>query len=158
MGFLSEAITASDPVVTSAFTECIILATISGRALLHRHQSVAETMYDNATDAFWHRHQWINALLHQRIEVLSLKYPSTSQHANPMLLFTGMAAQMTVLHLYTTMKSTVHATDNRGVMAECERCAWIAVTEIVNLTKILTQFSAFRVSLVQFDKFSCSAI
>ena len=146
MSFLSEAITGGDPTVTSAFTECIILATISGRALSHRHQSIVENMYVNATDAFWERHQWINAILTQRIDILSQRYPSTSQHVDPMLLFTCMIAQMTVLYLYITMRSAVHMSDNRGVIAEYERCASVAVGEVTNLTKILTQFSPIKVS------------
>ena len=147
MGFLSEAITASDPTVTSAFTECIILATISGRALSHRHQSIVENMYVNATEDFWQRHQWISSILTQRTEILSLKYPSTSQHVDPMLLFTSMAAQMTVLYLCNTLKTATPVTDgNRALIAEYDRSCSVAVQEMINLTQKLTQFNCFKVS------------
>lgn len=130
----------------SPFTECIILATISGRALSHRHQSLVENIYVNASQDFWDRHQWINAILTQRMQILSLKYPPASQHVDPMLLFTSMVAQTTVLYLYKTMECVTPATDeNRAVMMEYQRCSLMAAQEIVNLTKTLAQLSCFKV-------------
>ena len=79
------------------------------------------------------------------MQILSLKYPPASQHVDPMLLFTSMMAQTTVLYLYKTMERVALATDeNRTVMMEYERCSLMAAQEIVNLTKTLTQLSYFK--------------
>ena len=145
MAFLSEAITANDQSATSPFTECIILATISGRALSHRQQSLVENVYVNASQDFWDRHEWINAILMQRMQMLSYRYPSASLHANPLLLFTNMVAQTTVLYLYETMKRVISVTDeNRTIMTEYETCALMAAQEIVSLAKTLAQLSCFK--------------
>ncbi len=145
MGFLSEAITANDQSAMSPFTECIILATISGRALSHRHRSLVENIYVNVSQDFWDRHQWIDAILTQRIQILSLKYPPASQHVDPMLLFTSMVAQTTVLYLYKIMECVTPATEeNRAVKMEYGRCSLMAAQEIVNLTKTLAQLSCFK--------------
>ena len=104
-------------------------------------------MYISATEDFWQRHQWINSTLAQRIKILAMKYPSTSQNVDPMLLFTSLTAQMTVLYLCKTMKTATPLIDgSRAVIAEYERSCSVAVQEIVNLTKQLTQFSCFKVS------------
>ena len=148
MGFLSEAITAAADDHQSAmspFTECIILATISGRALLHQHQSLVENIYANQSQDFWDRHEWISAILTKRMQILSLKYPHASQHADPMLLFTSMVAQATVLYLYKVMEGVTPATaKNRALMMEYERCSFVAAQEIVYLTKTLAQLSCFK--------------
>ena len=149
MGFLSEMITTDDQSPMSPFMECIILATISGRALCHRHQSSVENLYVNVSQDFWSRHQWINAILMQRMRILALKYPPASYHADPMLLFTNMMAQTTVLYLYKTMECVTPVTDeNRAAIVDYERCSLLAAQEIVNLTKELTQLSCFKVRVL----------
>lgn len=145
MGFLSEAITADDQSAMSPFTECIILVTISGRALSHQHQSSVENIYVNVSQDFWDRHQWINATLTQRMQMLLLKYPPASQHVDPMLLFMSMMAQSTVLYLHKIMECVTPLTDeNRAVMMESERCSFMAAQEMVSLTKTLPQLSYFK--------------
>lgn len=152
MGFLSEAITAADDQsAMSPFTECIILATISGRALSHRHQSLVENIYVNESQDFWDRHEWISAILTQRMQILSLKYPHASQHVDPMLLFTSMVAQTTVLYLYKPMKGVTPATaENRAAMMEYERRSLVAAQEIVYLTKAFAQLSCFKARPLNF--------
>ncbi|KAA6409142.1 MAG: transcriptional regulatory [Lasallia pustulata] len=146
MGFLSEAITANDQSAMSPFTECTILATISGRALSHRHQSLVENIYVDASQDFWERHQWINATLTDRMQIMSHKYPPALQHVDSMLLFTSMMAQAAVLYLYKIMMRVTPATEeNQAVMMEYQTRSLIAAQEIANLSKILPQLSRFKV-------------
>lgn len=145
MGFLSEAITANDQSAMSPFTECTILATISGRALSHRHQSLVENIYVDASQDFWERHQWINATLTDRMQIMSHKYPPALQHVDSMLLFTSMMAQAAVLYLYKIMMRVTPATEeNQAVMMEYQTRSLIAAQEIANLSKILPQLSRFK--------------
>ena len=149
MGFLSEAITADDQcTMSSPFAECIIFATIIGRALCHRHQSLVENIYASVCQDFWQRHQWISTTLLQRMQNLSNNYAPASQQTDPMLLFTNMVAQTTVLYLYNTMRSvTPGTTDNRTVLAEYQRCSLAAAHEMVTLTKTLARLGCFKARL-----------
>ena len=150
MGFLSEAITADDQCAMSPFAELIICATISGRALSHRHQSSVENIYvenvcTNAYQDFWNRHQWISTTLMQRIHILSNNYVPASQQTDPMLLFTNMLAQTTVLYLYNMMRFvTPGAIENRAVCMDYQRCSLAAVEEMVTLTKTLARLGCFK--------------
>lgn len=147
MGFLSEVITSVDQTAFSPFTESIILATICGRALSHRQQSVVEHVYSNVPQHFWDRHEWLDTILKTRTKILRMNYPPPSQHADCMLLFTSMVAQMTVLYLCKVMVSMSWETDEyRSAIAEFKHRSLQAAQEIVNLTRSLSHLSYFKVS------------
>lgn len=146
MGFLSEAITSVNQTVFSPFTESIILATICGRALSHRQQSAVEHVYSNVPQHFWDRHEWLDTTLKTRVDILLMNYPSASQSADCMLLFTNMVAQTTVLYLCKVMESMSWETDEyRSAMAEFKQRSLVAAQEIVNLTRSLSHLSYFKV-------------
>ncbi|KAI0840337.1 fungal-specific transcription factor domain-containing protein [Hypoxylon sp. FL0890] len=145
-GFLPEAISARDAIVTSTFTESIVVATVIGRALSHRQQSMMDNMYLNESRDFWERQEWINATLVQRMEVFSLNYPMAVQEADPMLLFIGMMWRTTVLYMYQLVKAVIHPTDEkRSVLADYTRQSTMAAKEIVSLTNKLSQLNSFKV-------------
>ncbi|OTB07892.1 hypothetical protein M426DRAFT_265915 [Hypoxylon sp. CI-4A] len=145
-GFLSETIGARDAIAASPFKECIVMATVVGRALSHRQQSVVDNMYLNESEDFWDRHQWINSVLVQRMDVFSLNYPAAVQEADPMLLFISMMWRTTVLYMYQLVKSVVHPTDEkRSALADYTRQSTIAAKDIVSLTKKLSQLNSFKV-------------
>jgi hypothetical protein len=146
MGFLTEVIISADTAVTSTFTECIIVATISGRALSHRHQCSVGNIHFNATEDFWSRHKWIDAILTQRMELFSLNYPTAAQQADPMLLFVGMMWWTIILYLYQTMEYMVHPIDDkRPEVMEYMGRSTIAAQEIVTLSKTLSQLNCLKV-------------
>ena len=146
MGFLSEAITSIDQAGASPFTESIILATICGRALSHRQQSVVEHVYSNVPQHFWERHEWLYSMLKMRCDNLLLNYPSAMQHADCMLLFTNMMAQTTVLYLCKVIESMPWETDEyRSTIFEFKQNSLLAAQEIVNLTRSLPHLSYFKV-------------
>ena len=89
-----------DPTAQSPFAECIVLATICGRALLHKHCASVERVYGHVSQDFWDRHHWIDNILTQRIKILTLKYPPASQNIDPMLIFTELVANTAILFLY----------------------------------------------------------
>ncbi|KAI0382683.1 hypothetical protein F5Y04DRAFT_287732 [Hypomontagnella monticulosa] len=146
-GYLSEAIAARDAIPTSTFAECIIVSTVIGRALSHRQQSTVDNIYLNESREFWERHEWINNVLIQRMDIFSLNYPTAVQEADPMLLFISMMWRTTVLYMYQLIKSMIHPTDEKrsSVLADYTRQSTIAAKEIVNLTNKLSQLNSLKV-------------
>ena len=105
MRSLSEVVTLMDLTRASPFTESIILATICGRTLYHRQQSVVEHVYSHVPQQVWERHEWLYTILKTRHHNLLLQYPLEMQHTNCMLLFTNMMAQSTILYLCRVIES-----------------------------------------------------
>ena len=147
--FLSDVILAQDPGIKDSFTEFIIMATICGRALSHRHQSMAWMMYSDPMKAFWDRHQQINAALAPRIAALSLNNPPVTAHTDPILLFSHAMAQTMMLYVYRLMGEVLPVLDetNQAMVDECARSFYVALVEVVSLTKTLSQMSCFKVRL-----------
>ncbi|KMU87076.1 hypothetical protein CIHG_05016 [Coccidioides immitis H538.4] len=146
MGFLSEAIAATEPIAPSTFIECIIMATISGRALAHRHQFLVDNIYLNTREDFWDHHHWINSILTRKMDIFTSEYPLRIQQTDPMLLFISMMWRTTVLHLCQTMEHAIPLTDEkRPVVVEYMGLSSIAAQEIADLTKNISQLNRFKV-------------
>uniref|UniRef100_A0A093XK13 Regulatory protein CAT8 n=1 Tax=Talaromyces marneffei PM1 TaxID=1077442 RepID=A0A093XK13_TALMA len=146
MGFLSEEITATTPTVMSPFAECIILATICGRALLHKHCASVERVYGHTSQDFWDRHHWINNILTQRITMLTMKYPPASQHIDPMLIFTEMVANTAILFLYKIIELMPCQTPSSSAnVIEYKQRAVKAAGEIVTITRALSLFTQAKI-------------
>ncbi|KAI1654624.1 fungal-specific transcription factor domain-containing protein [Daldinia decipiens] len=144
--FLSEAITAMDAKCTSAFAECIVVATVVGRALNHGQQSVVDNMYIHESQGFWEQHEWINSTVVQRMDMFNQNCPTAAQEADPMLLFISMMWRTTVLYMYQLIKLVIHPSDEkRSVLADYTRQSTTAAKEIVNLTNKLSQLNSFKV-------------
>lgn len=149
MGFLSEEITATTPTVMSPFAECIVLATICGRALLHKHCASVERVYGHTSQDFWDRHHWINNILTQRITMLTMKYPPASQHIDPMLIFTEMVANTAILFLYKIIELMPCQTPTSSAnVIEYKQRATKAAGEIVSITRALSLFTQAKVCLL----------
>lgn len=149
MGFLSEVIADHDHTIRSSLTESIIWATICGRSMSHRQQSTVERVYGNVSQDFWDRHHWLDAIITQRMHILLLRYPSVSEHVDPLLLFTNMVAHTTVLHLYETIESMSWETDKyQYIITEYGQRSAVAAREIVILAKALSPLSYFKASLL----------
>lgn len=148
MGFLSEEITATTPTVMSPFAECIVLATICGRALLHKHCASVERVYGHTSQDFWDRHHWIDNILTQRITMLTMKYPPASQHIDPMLIFTEMVANTAILFLYKIIELMPCQTPTTSAnVIEYKQRAVKAAGEIVSITRALSLFTQAKVYL-----------
>jgi hypothetical protein len=125
----------------SSFSECIILATICGRALSHRQKVTIEQINGDFVDEFWTRHQWLHEMLNHRIQVLS-----TSTQVDPMLIFATIVAQTLVLFLHSVLESITWKTGEHllGIL-EYERLCVMAAHEVVNLVKLQGQLGYFKV-------------
>nr|AGN71605.1 putative citrinin biosynthesis transcriptional activator CtnR [Monascus pilosus] len=145
-GFLSETITQEDTGALFSFTECIIIATVCGRSLSHGQKLEVERVYGDVSPDFWQRHQWLDAIVKKRIEILSLRCASAAEVVDPLLLFTYMMAQTTVLYLCKLVKSVTWETDKLNpIVQECEQRSLAAAQEIVSLTHTLKQFNFLKV-------------
>ncbi|KAL4915419.1 fungal-specific transcription factor domain-containing protein [Aspergillus aurantiobrunneus] len=144
MDFLPEAISANGPVVTSPFTEQVIMATICGRALVHHHQALVEGNYASSIHNFHDRHNWIHGTLVQRLEILS---PSRADANNPLLLFARMLGQTTILYLYRALELSAYEFDTMGIasLIEYDQIAVLAAQEMVSLTHQLSQLNSFKI-------------
>lgn len=139
--------TTSDRRMLTPFTEFIVLATICGRALSHRQQSNVEHIYGDVSQDCWDRHQWIEAILTERIEVLSLTGAATSESADPMLEFTSVVAQTTVLYLYDIAKSLpCKEYEHLKILAVYESRALSAARQITHIAQAFQQLNYFKVS------------
>ncbi|KAI1804324.1 hypothetical protein F4811DRAFT_571163 [Daldinia bambusicola] len=147
--YLPEAISGSDGIFTSSFAECIVVATVIGRALGHRQQSVVDNVYFQETQNFGERHEWINSTLLRRMKMFDLNCPSIAQEADPMFLFISMMWRTTVLYMYQLVKSVIYpADDKRAGLVDYTRQSTTAAKEIVHpLTPIpLSLCAEFLVS------------
>ncbi|KAL2823451.1 fungal-specific transcription factor domain-containing protein [Aspergillus cavernicola] len=134
---------AANPI--SSFSECIVLATICGRALAHR-QKVAVEQISITGDAavfegFWTRHQWLHEMVNHHIQMLS-----SSPQVDPMLMFARIIAQTMVLFLHSVLESVTWKTgDHLLGIIEYERLCVAAAHEVVNLVKLQGQLGYFKV-------------
>ena len=146
---LSDVMLSQDNSVKDGFTEFIIIATICGRALSHRQQSLAWMINSDSMQIFWDRHQQINADLAPRIAALALNHPPVTAHTSPILLFTHAMAQTMVLYMYRLLLEVLPVSDkgSQALLDESARSFNVALGEVLNLTKTLSQMSCFKVSL-----------
>ena len=149
MSFLSEVIVSSEHTILSSFTKCIIVVTICGRTMAHQQQSKVECVYRNVSEDFWNRHHWLDTMLAQQKLILSLEYPSASEHVDPTMLFIDMVVHTTVLYLYKIIESMPWKSDEfQETVLQYQQRVLTAAVHINKLTKTLSQLSYFKVSLL----------
>ncbi|KAI1170699.1 fungal-specific transcription factor domain-containing protein [Nemania sp. FL0916] len=144
-GCLADAIASVDASQTSPFTECIVVATMAGRALSHQHLAATQP---NPPRDFWDRHQLINSIMMPRMAAFSLKHPSALQEADPVLMFVSLMWRATVLFSQVTVvtEQAVSAADESGfVIAEYGRRSSLAAQEVVCIAKKLSQVNWFKI-------------
>jgi len=145
--FLSEAIASNDHALFSPLAECAILVTICGRAMSHSQVSkVEKAAYGNASLDFWLRHEWLDGMLNKRLDALTVTYPVVSAVADSMLLFAFMLAQTTVVYLANIIEGLGAGTQYQPAVAEYQKRAMRAATEIARLSKAHEQIGYIKVS------------
>ncbi|RAQ45660.1 fungal specific transcription factor domain protein [Aspergillus flavus] len=127
--------------VQSSFSQCVILATLCGRALSHKQKSAMEQINGELGDGLWTRHQWLHEMLTYRIQVLS-----ALAQVDPMLIFARIVAQTLVLFLHSVLEAITWKTGEHLLgMFEYERLCVMAAHEVVNLVKLQAQLGYFKV-------------
>lgn len=143
--FLSEVVTEGDGVEQlSPFNASIVLFTISGRCLSHQQQCVVERAYGDMAQDFLARHQWLDGILTDKTKMMLTGCSGDpDEPAEPMLLFTDMAAQATALVLSKAMQSVPR--NHQAVVTEYEQRAIQAARNISQFSERLAEFSYFKV-------------
>lgn len=154
---MSEAITETTTSIRSAFNESLIFATICGRSMFYWQQYNIRCAYgDNALDSTV-QHRWLDDILENRLRILSNHYPSPDEGYDPMLLFTNIMAQATVIYICKGVKSMTWSEGRERDMAQgYEQRALSAAGRIITLATVLTDFHLFKVSTVPFMSVSSS--
>ncbi|ODA78208.1 hypothetical protein RJ55_05589 [Drechmeria coniospora] len=143
VGYLGEAVASHDASATSPFTECIVMATLTGRALSYQHLA---TKHPKVSEDFWYRHRGFDAVLTQRMEAFTLKYGLALQEADPMLMFVGMMWRTTILFFSQTMeRAMAPASENGFVASDHAARSSSAAEDVVGLTAKLAQLNWFKV-------------
>lgn len=128
----------------SYMSQFILLATACGRTIAHGQQSAVERTYGDPLQSFMDRHEWLDALLSQRLQAIS----PISRPRDPLFFFSHMMAQCTILKLYKVLQSnfsSVNDTDSK-ILLEYRQRAIAAADKIVSYAKQLDQFNLFKVS------------
>lgn len=144
--YLSKVITGGDDVQhVSPFNACIVLMTISGRCLSHHQQCIVERAYGNTPQDFLTRHQWLESILADKIKMMldGSSGDPDDERADPMLLFTNMAAQATTLLLGKAMQSVPWNCEE--VISGFEQRALEAAQKVCHLSQSLTEFGTFKI-------------
>lgn len=84
----------------SNIAECVISATIYGRALLHQQTSIVEKAYSSPPNDYLERRQWLEGLLSARIEALRISRLHNVIDRDPMAAFTTILTYSAVLYLW----------------------------------------------------------
>ncbi|KAJ5361603.1 hypothetical protein N7541_002447 [Penicillium brevicompactum] len=157
MEFLPEALAASAASAASAFTDCIIAATISGRVLSHRHHCEVGDIYQNSLEDLWTQHEWINTMHDQWMQNFFSAYAVEIQQSDPMALFIAFMFLITHLHLYETALLIGRAVNKQDddLLQESRKRAILTTRHIVNLTKELSKLSSFQCTSFAMRGVSC---
>ncbi|KAL4972119.1 fungal-specific transcription factor domain-containing protein [Aspergillus desertorum] len=147
MEFLADAFSANGPVLSSPFAELVMVATVCGRALIHHYQALVESKYNSSIRNFHDRQEWIHTTLIQRLEILAAQTPSIADSNDPVVLFTRMLGQTTVLYLYHTLELSPYEFDSLQIASalEYDDIALDAAQEMATLTKLLSQVNSFKI-------------
>ncbi|KAI1390588.1 fungal-specific transcription factor domain-containing protein [Hypoxylon trugodes] len=102
---------ASKQGIMSTFGYCIVVATVAGHVLSHRHRAVVNVTNDLDGQAlqmnidFWDRHAWLDSLIAYNMGVFAMHHPPAAQEQDPMLLFLAMAWHAVTLYLWSTAEN-----------------------------------------------------
>lgn len=117
--------------------------------MTHGQQSVVERIYHNRLESFWDRHQWLDNVVSQRTQIYSLHYPDGGGQEDPLLLFVGMMAKVSVLDLCRTMESVPWDMEARQLTGMTYKArALTAAQEMVRLVKALGHLNCFMVCCI----------
>lgn len=114
--------------------------------MTHKQQSIVERIYTNPTQHFWDRHQWLDSVISQRIQIFLLHYPDVAEQEDPLLLFVGMMSKLSVLDLCKIMESAQWDTESRQLTGMTYKARSLTASqEMGKLVKVLGHLSCFMV-------------
>jgi hypothetical protein len=149
MDFLSDAMSAGGLNNLSAFAHCVVLATLHGRGMAHRQQSLVAGRGLSGQEAreFWFRHESLAGALEAQMKLLEQSAPAVVEH-DPMVFFTHMLAHNIVIDLLGTVEMNPWQTAEYRLMAfTYKERARHAACEVVRLSRAVPGLSCFKVRI-----------
>jgi hypothetical protein len=151
--FLSEAIVAPGP--AAPFNECLILATICGRSLLHCQQHKISLAYGGLTVDWAAQNQRLDETLTLRLKAFSESYGSPATTMNgPLSDFVGIVGQTTVVYMCKGIMETLYSATNLGTSdngkEEIQLRASNAIAAIISLLQPLREVHFSKVRDISF--------
>ena len=89
-----------EPRPYSNIAECVISATICGRALSHQQTSIVEKAYSSPPIDYVARRNWLEGLLDDRLETLRISRSQYAMTPDPMTAFSTILIHAAVLYLW----------------------------------------------------------
>ncbi|KAI9655139.1 MAG: hypothetical protein M1821_005622 [Bathelium mastoideum] len=121
------------------------MATICGRVFNFRRQFMAEYGGQGLNPAFYQQHQSVNALLADRLQILSGQVASSQGHPNPILMFLAITAYMAIFMLCETIESKQLIPGSpEAALASSRQRSLDGAGELGMLITILSQFNHFE--------------
>ncbi|KAJ4197206.1 hypothetical protein NW767_009098 [Fusarium falciforme] len=153
--------TDSSLTTSSPFNECLILATICGRSLMHDHQDKVSKAYGDLGSEWEQQRQWLDHILTTRLEALSDRYPSPTEAHDPLLLFANILGQTTVVyHCKGIIESTANSStfeNSNSEYLEIQSRAVAAIKDIVSLAKAMSELHFSKIHpLMPIPLFICA--
>ncbi|KAL9078509.1 MAG: hypothetical protein Q9157_002565 [Trypethelium eluteriae] len=128
------------------FAESAIMATICGRVLSFRRQFMAEYGGQGLAPGFYQQYQSVNALLVDRLQMLSQQVASSQGQPNPILIFLAITAHMAIFMLCETIESKQLIPGSpEAALASSKQRSLDGAGELGMLITILSQLNHFEV-------------
>ncbi|KAL4919200.1 hypothetical protein BDW62DRAFT_46716 [Aspergillus aurantiobrunneus] len=146
MGFLHEAIATSGQQTLSAFAECIVLATIYGRAMNLRRSAL---LLNSSPDIhqFWDRLKTLANVIEKRAHLWSWNSPHPARLVDPVVAFTHVLGQVTLIYIGEVgeVASAQTGQDMAGADAEAHtQRSFQAAVEFVHLARSMCPINCFK--------------
>jgi hypothetical protein len=150
MDFLSDALSAKTPEMSSLFSECIILATLHHRCMLIRKTIHDTDIHRERLRHVWNKREPLALAIERRIKLLSQTPTSSPVERDPLLFFIHTLAHsaMICLGLHREIKQGLSWDVMESNYSELghiyEQRTFEAVNEILRLVKALPSFSCYK--------------
>lgn len=153
--FLPETFASQDQNLFSPLAEYAILATIHGRVQSHYQSSAVERAHKTATQDLWSRHEWIDVVLTQTAQRLSLSHTTLPIDPDPTQLLCHMTVSMIRICLCKVIDPFAYDYAYGSKVKEYQERAMEAAQSIAQLTKEQSQSGLFKVCYaIKFATFS----
>lgn len=141
---LSEVMASGEPRRYSNIAECVITATIYGRALLHQQTSIVEKAYSSPPNDYLARRQWLEGLLNARIEALHISRLHGVIDRDPMAAFTTILTYAAVLYLWHIADLLLDKDEDQSLLLPLSARGLEAARDLCHLTKDFELHGLFK--------------
>ncbi|KAK9774084.1 putative Zn(2)-C6 fungal-type domain-containing protein [Seiridium cardinale] len=141
---LSEAMASREPRRYSNIAECVITATICGRALSHKQTSIVEKAYSSPPIDYVARHNWLEGLLDARLKSLPISTPHDAIAPNPMVAFTTILTHAAVLYLWHIGELLLYKDEDQSLLLPLAERGLDSARELCRLAQNIELHGLFR--------------